>query len=143
ASGLGMPDRDYYFKTEQRFQDAREKYQVHVANMFKLAGYDEAHAKAAADTVFQLEKKLADASLDNVALRDPQATDHKTKFDDLQKMTPAVDWKTYFQSAKLPTADLNVDQPKFMEAVNRQLAETSLADWKTYLKWQLLHSAAP
>src|SRR5882672_724205 len=81
AGGLGLPDRDYYLKSEQRFQEAREKYLVHVANMFKLSGYDDAKAKAAADTVFQMEKKLAEASLDNVSLRDPQATDHKTTFD--------------------------------------------------------------
>src|SRR5438270_5448075 len=66
ASGLGLPDRDYYLKTEQRFQDAREKYLVHVAAMFKLAGYDDTQAKAAAQTVLQMEKKLAEASLDNV-----------------------------------------------------------------------------
>jgi len=143
ANGLGLPDRDYYFKTEERFQDARAKYQVHVINMFKLAGYHDTHAKAAADTVFQMEKNLADASLDNVALRDPQATDHKVKFADLQKMIPAMDWKTYFQSARLSTADLNVDQPKFMEAVDKQFRETPVADWKTYLKWQLFHAAAP
>lgn len=142
ASGLGLPDRDYYLKPEQRFQEAREKYQVHVANIFKLAGYDEARAKAAADTVFQLEKKLAEASLDNVALRDPQATDHKMKFDDLEKMAPAVDWKSYFKSANLSTADLKVDQPKFMAVVNQQFHDTALADWKTYLKWHLLHEAA-
>ncbi len=143
ASGLGLPDRDYYFKTEQRFQDAREKYQVHVTNMFKLAGYDEAHAKAAAVTVFEMEKKLAENSLDNVALRDPQVTDHKTKFKDLQKLAPAVDWQAYFRDARLPHADLNVDQPKFLEEVDRQFRETSMADWKTYLKWQLFHVAAP
>src|SRR5579864_1336762 len=143
ASGLGLPDRDYYFKSEQRFQDARDKYQVHVANMFKLAGYDEARAKAASGTVFQMETKLANASLDNVSLRDPQATDHKTRFEDLQKLAPAVDWKTYFQTAKISTADLNVNEPKFMDEVNRQFRETALADWKTYLKWQLLHAATP
>ena len=143
AGGLGLPDRDYYFKSEPRFQDAREKYQVHVANMFKLAGYDEARAKAAANTVFQMETKLAGASLDNVALRDPQATDHKVKFDDLQKMTPAVDWKAYFQAGKISTADLNVDQPKFMEELNRQFQQTPLSSWKIYLQWHLLHSAAP
>ncbi len=77
AGGLGLPDRDYYLKTEPRFKEAREKYLLHVAAMFKLAGYDDAKAKAAADTVFQMEKKLAEASLDNVALRDPRATDHK------------------------------------------------------------------
>ena len=142
ASGLGLPDRDYYLKPEQRFQEAREKYLVHVAAMFKLAGYDDARAKSAAETVFQFEKKLAEASLDNVALRDPQATDHKTTFADLKKLAPAVDWSTYFDSAKLSRADLNVTEPKFLGEVDRQFRETSLADWKTYLKWQFLHAAA-
>lgn len=142
ASGLGLPDRDYYLKTEPRFQEARAKYLVHVANMFKLAGYDDARAKAAANTVFQMEKKLAENSLDNVALRDPANTDHKTTYADLKKLAPDVDWDGYFTAAKLSRADLNVDQPKFMQEVDRQFRETSLAEWKTYLKWQLLHSAA-
>ena len=142
ASGLGLPDRDYYLKTEPRFQEAREKYLVHVANMFKLAGYEEAAAKSSAATVFDLEKKLAENSLDNVALRDPQQTDHKTSFAELTKMAPAVDWEAYFTAAGIARADLNVDQPKFMAEVDRQFRETPLADWKAYLKWQLLHGQA-
>jgi endothelin-converting enzyme/putative endopeptidase len=142
ASGLGLPDRDYYLKPEPRFQDARAKYRVYVANMFKLAGSSEADAKAASDTVFTMETKLAEASLDNVALRDPKATDHKTTVAELQKMTPHFDWTSYFTATHLPPDALNVDQPKFMEEVDRQLREVSLADWKTYLKWQLLNSAA-
>jgi putative endopeptidase len=142
AGGLGLPDRDYYLKTEQRFQEARDKYLVHVAAMFKLAGYDDVRAKTAANTVFQFEKKLAEASLDNVALRDPQSTDHKTTFADLKKLTPAIDWNGYFDSFKLSRADLNVSEPKFLQETDRQFRETSLADWKTYLKWQFLHAAA-
>ncbi|HET6935134.1 MAG TPA: M13 family metallopeptidase [Candidatus Angelobacter sp.] len=142
ASGLGLPDRDYYLKTEPRFQQAREKYLVHVTNMFKLAGYDEAKAKAAANTVFELEKKLAENTLDNVALRDPVNTDHKTTYVDLKKLAPAVDWDGYFTAARISHADLNVDQPKFMQEVDRQFHATPLADWKTYLTWQLLHGAA-
>ena len=142
ASGLGLPDRDYYLKTEQRFQDARAKYRVHVANMFKLAGFSEADAQAASDTVFRMETDLAKASLDNVALRDPKATDHKTSIADLQKMTPHFDWTAYFAATHIPPEALNVDQPAFMAEVDRQLRETPLADWKTYLKWQLLHAAA-
>ena len=142
AAGLGLPDRDYYLKTEPRFHDAREKYLVHVASMFKLAGYDDAKAKAAAQTVFQMEKKLAEDSLDNVALRDPQATDHKTTFADLKKLAPAFDWDGYFTAAKLSRADLNVAEPKFLQEVDRQVRQTPMADWKTYLKWQFLHSAA-
>lgn len=142
ASGLGLPDRDYYLKTEPRFVEAREKYLAHVAAMFKLAGYDDAKAKAAANTVFQMEKKLAEASLDNVALRDPKATDHKTTFADLKKLSPAVDWDGYFTAAKVSRADLNVTEPKFFQEVDRQVRETPLGDWKTYLKWQFLHAAS-
>jgi putative endopeptidase len=142
AGGLGLPDRDYYLKTEQRFQDAREKYKVHVANMLKLAGYDDANAKTAAETVFKFEKSLAENSLDNVALRDPQNTDHKTAFADLKKMAPGVNWDSYFAKTGIPQVDLNVDQPKFMHEVDRQFRETSLGDWKIYLKWQLLHGQA-
>ncbi|HKW74003.1 MAG TPA: M13 family metallopeptidase [Terriglobales bacterium] len=142
ASGLGLPDRDYYLKPEERFKDAREKYLVHVTNMFKLAGYNDAKAKAAADTIFQMEKKLAENSLDNVALRDPKNTDHKMTFAELKKMSPTVDWDGYFTAAKISRADLNVNEPKFLEEVNRQFRETPIADWKTYLKWQFLHNAA-
>src|SRR5438270_10309649 len=142
AGGLGLPDRDYYLKPEPRFQDAREKYLAHVTAMFKLAGQDDATAKAAANTVFQTEKKLAEASLDNVALRDPQATDHKTSFADLKKLAPALDWNAYFDAAKISRADLNVSEPKFLQEVDRQVRETPLGEWKTYLKWQFLHASA-
>ena len=143
ASGIGLPDRDYYFKTEDRFQQARAKYKEYVATLFKLDGASAAQAGKAADTVMAIETRLADASLDNVALRDPQATDHRTKFADLKKMTPHFDWSAYFKQAGLSNADLNVNEPKFMTAVDKELVSTSVADWKTYLKWQLLNASAP
>ena len=124
ASGLGLPDRDYYLKPEERFQDAREKYQVHVAKMFQLAGYDEKSAKAATETVFWMEKKLAENSLDNVARRNPTNTDHKMSFASFSKLAPAMDWDGYFASAKISRADLNVSQPDFLKEVDRQLRET-------------------
>jgi putative endopeptidase len=143
ASGLSLPDRDYYLKTEDRFKDAREKYLVHVTAMFKLAGWDQKTASAAAQTIMQIETKYAEASLDNVALRDPAATDHNTTFAQLQAMAPHLDWAAYFKHKQIPTdVDMNVDQPKFIQEVDRQMQQTSLADWKIYLKWQLLNSVA-
>jgi endothelin-converting enzyme/putative endopeptidase len=142
AAGLGMPDRDYYLKPEPRFAEAREKYRAHVKNMFALAGLDAAAALAASDAVFAFEKQLAEASLDNVALRDPAATDHKVEFAQLGKMVPHFDWEAYFRVAKIPQMALNVQQPKFMKEVDRQLAKAPLSTWKTYLKWQLLHAAS-
>jgi len=143
AGGLGLPDRDYYLKPEPRFKQAREKYVEHVTAMFKLAGWDQKSAAAAAQAIMSMETKLAEASLDNVALRDPSATDHNTTFVQLQAMAPHIDWTSYFQHKQIPTdVDMNVDQPKFMQEVDRQMQQTSLADWKVYLKWQLLNSTA-
>ncbi len=143
ARGLGLPDRDYYVKTEERFQQARAKYMTHVANIVKLAGYSDADSQKAAAVVMQFETALAKATLDNVARRDPEATDHKTTFAELQKLAPQFDWNGYFQAAKLPEIPVNVQEPKFLEEFNRQLTATDLAGWKIYLKWQLLHAAAP
>ena len=143
ASGISLPDRDYYLKPEARFKEAREKYVEHVTAMFKLAGWDQKSAAAAAQTIMAMETKLAEASLDNVALRDPSATDHNTTFAQLQSMAPHFDWASYFKHKQLPTdVDMNVDQPKFMQEVDRQIQQTPLADWKVYLKWQLLNSVA-
>jgi putative endopeptidase len=86
ANGLGLPDRDYYLKPEPRFKEAREKYQEHATKMFELAGWNQADAAAAAHTVFSMETRLAEASLGNVSLRDPKATDHNTTFAQLQTM---------------------------------------------------------
>jgi putative endopeptidase len=142
ASGLGLPDRDYYTKSEDRFKQARDKYLSHVANMFKLAGYNEDAARQSATAVLAFETRLAEASLDNVALRDPHATDHKMTFDALQQLSPTFDWAAYYKGAGLSPADLNVGEPKFLQEVDRQLKAASVQDWKTYLTWQLLHSAA-
>ncbi len=143
AGGLALPDRDYYLKPEPRFKEAREKYLDHVTAMFKLAGWDQKSAAAAAQTIMRMETKFAEASLDNVALRDPAATDHNSTFAQLQAMAPHVDWAGYFKHKEIPTdVDLNIDQPKFMQEVDRQLQQAPLADWKTYLKWQLLNSTA-
>jgi putative endopeptidase len=143
ASGISLPDRDYYLKPEPRFKEARDKYVEHVTNMFKLAGWDRKSAAAGAQTVMAMETKLAEASLDNVALRDPAATDHNSTFAQLRAMAPHFDWTAYFQHKHIPTdVDLNVDQPKFMQEFDRQLQQVSLADWKVYLKWQLLSSVA-
>jgi putative endopeptidase len=143
ASGLTLPDRDYYLKPEPRFKETREKYVAHVTAMFKLAGWDQKSAEAAAQTIMKIETKFAEATLDNVARRNPTASDHNTTFAQLQAMTPDFDWAAYFKHKELPTnVDINVDQPKFMEEFERQIKQTPLADWKVYLTWQLLDSAA-
>jgi endothelin-converting enzyme/putative endopeptidase len=136
ASGLGLPDRDYYVKTEQRFVDARAQYLGFVARMFGLVGDDAKTARAHAKTVLDFETRLAKASLDNVALRDPKASDHKMSVTELQKLTPSFAWTAYLKSFDTPATPLNVDQPAFMKQVEHELAATSIADWRVYLEWQ-------
>ncbi|HTB96123.1 MAG TPA: M13 family metallopeptidase [Terracidiphilus sp.] len=142
AGGLGLPDRDYYVKTEKRFEDARAEYLIYIAKLFTMSGASENDAQAAAQTVITMETSLAKASLDNVALRDPHSTDHIATLDDLQKMTPHFDWTAYFASAGVRPGVMNVDQPEFMAEVERQFASTPIAQWKVYLRWQLLNNFA-
>jgi endothelin-converting enzyme/putative endopeptidase len=141
AGGLGLPDRDYYLKPEPRFVEARERYIAHVQRTFELAGVP--GAKEAAETAFAFEKRLAEASLDNVALRDPKNTDHVVPFAKLSAMTPHFDWAAVWREAALPQGDLNVDEPAFLAQLDKELAQTPLPAWQTYLKWRLLDSASP
>jgi putative endopeptidase len=142
-NALAMPDRDYYLKDDARFKEAREKYLAYLQRLFTLAGSNAAQAKAAADTVLRIEKQYANASLDNVALRDPQQTDHKMTLPELQKLAPAFDWNGYYTATGLGQGDLNVNEPKLMQEFGRQLRETSLPDWQTYLRSRVLDAAAP
>ncbi len=143
ASALGMPDRDYYLKDDARFKEAREKYRAYLQRLFALAGSNDAQAKAATETVMRVETRYAQASLDNVALRDPQQTDHKMTFAELQKLAPAFEWGAYYTATGLTQGDLNVTEPKLLQEFDRQLRETSIADWQTYLRSRVLDSAAP
>lgn len=142
AGGLGMPDRDYYLKPEPRFVEARAKYLVHVAKLFELAGTPAEQAANDAQAVFDFEKRLAEASLDNVQLRDPKLQDHPTAFADLSKLAPSFDWGSYFDAAGMPHDAVNVTQPKFLKQVEKELATTPLPQWRIYLQWHLLSDAA-
>jgi putative endopeptidase len=141
-NALAMPDRDYYLKDDARFKEAREKYLAYMQRLFTLVG-NATQAKAAAETVLRMEKQYATVSLDNVALRDPQQTDHKMTFAELQKLAPAFDWNGYYTATGLRQGDLNANEPKLMQEFGRQLQQTSLADWQTYLRSRVLDSAAP
>lgn len=142
AGGLGLPDRDYYISTQQRFVDLRTKYLDHVAAMFQLAGSSKSDAEKAARTVFALESRFATAHLSNVERRDPQKTDNLRTVAELQKITPHFDWASYLRRTEIPSASMNVMQPKFMEAADRELAETPISAWRTYLKWRVLLTSA-
>ncbi|MFN2595702.1 MAG: M13 family metallopeptidase, partial [Pyrinomonadaceae bacterium] len=141
--GLGLPDRDYYFKDDEKSKTIRAEYVKHVARMFELMGDDATRSAAEAQTVLDMETKLAAASMTRVERRDPQKNYHRMTLAQLQTLTPNLKWADYFKEIGLTQkTDINVGQPKFFEEVNRQLASTPIADWKTYLRWQLINSTA-
>jgi putative endopeptidase len=140
-AGLGMPNRDYYTKTDEKSKELREGYVKHVARMFKLMGDDEAAAEGEAKTVMALETKLAKASMPEIQRL--ARMNHKMGLAELKALTPDFSWGAYFRDVGLPGLDsLNVAEPDFFKHMNAQLTETLLADWKTYLRWQLIHASA-
>ena len=141
-SGLGLPDRDYYLKPQKRFADARTGYLVYVARLLVLSGVAQADAAKDAQIVMKVETELAKASLDNVALRDPHASDHPTDLAGLKKAAPHVEWAALYASEEVVPGKLNIEQPVFMTEVDRQFATTTLVDWKVYLRWQFLNAFA-
>ena len=143
--GLGLPDRDYYLKTDDESKQLRAKYAAHMTRMFALAGYPKAKAAAASKTVLALETRMAGASMDRVERRDSDKTYHRMDAAALARLTPNFSWPAYFRDLGMAAAPpaVNVGQPEYFDAVSKLLAETPLEDWKTYLKWKLLAAAAP
>lgn len=144
GGGLGLPDRDYYLKTDQRSKEIRDKYEAHIRTMFGLIGESPEVAKRSAATVMRLETELAQASLTRVDKRDPYKLFHKTDLKGLQAMTPGFDWKTYLAALGQPgLKNFNVTEPKFMKAFGKQLRTNDLAAIKTYLRWHVMKELSP
>jgi endothelin-converting enzyme/putative endopeptidase len=142
--GLGLPDRDYYLKEGAKSVDLRKAYVAHVQKMFELLGDSPDVAAADAQTVMRIETALAKSSMTRVERRDPKNLDHKMTSVELQKIAPDFQWEVYFTNVGLPALSLlNVTSPAFFKGMDQQLEKESLADWKIYLRWHLLHAYAP
>jgi len=140
--GLGLPDRDYYFRDDAKSVELRKQYIEHVGKMIALVR-PTADAAAAANTVMRIETQLAKVALDAVARRDPSALYHKMTPAELQQLTPAFDWASYFKGVGAPPIDaINVTEPEFFKAFESLLSSTPVADLKTYLQWHLAHASA-
>jgi putative endopeptidase len=142
--GLGLPDRDYYVKEDSKSVDLRKAYVAHVQKMFELLGDHPDTAAAEAQTVMRIETALAKGSMTRVERREPKNLDHKMTSSELEKLSPDFQWQVYFAKVGLPAlASLNVASPGFFKAMNEELGKESLADWKVYLRWHLVHADAP
>ncbi len=142
-AGLGMPERDYYLKTDGKFPDLRKKYEAHVTAMFTLLGNKKA-AEAAA-TVLRIEKMLAEKQMTKEDRREPKKVYHLTARADLAKVAADFPWDAYL--AELPAKDaklFNVAQPDYLQAVGT-FAKSGIpfGDWQVYLQWHVLRGVAP
>lgn len=142
--GLGLPDRDYYLRDDDRFKTTRKQYLEHMTRMFALAGVPEGQASADAERVMQLETELARASMSRVEQRTPSAVYHITPVSDLGTVTPGVEWNRLMSLAGLgELKTVNVAQPEFFRTAARLLGEAPLESWKAYLRWRVIDNAAP
>ncbi|NOT33497.1 MAG: M13 family metallopeptidase [Candidatus Eisenbacteria bacterium] len=145
--GLGLPERDYYMKTDTASVSLRKAYVAHVAKTFQLAGMAADAAVRDAERVMAFEMALAKASRPNVELRDPDKNYNKITVRELQKQVPAIAWADYFASLGVatlasPDSFVNVAQPDFMKEVSRQVASTPLESWRAYLRYHAIDNSA-
>jgi predicted metalloendopeptidase len=141
--GLGLPDRDYYTKTDEASKKLRDQYVDHVTKMLTLLGESQNTASDHAKKILALETSLAQASRTRVELRDPQKNYNKMTQPDLQKLTPDWKWRDYFKDINLiEPGDINVQQPEFFKAADDVFKSTPMDNWKAYLRWHLVNAAA-
>jgi putative endopeptidase len=140
---LGLPDKDYYSSEDKDSKEKREKYQLHVARMLQFIGESPEEAKINASKIVAFETVLSNPRLDRVERRDGRLQSNPMTIADLQKMTPAIQWNSYFSDLGFKKLDtINVLQPRYMKALQTVFTENKVADWKEYMKWTLLNSTS-
>jgi putative endopeptidase len=144
-TGLGLPNRDYYFKTDARTTRIRTDYtDKYLPAMLKLSGWDDQKALAGAKSAYTIEKFLADSSRKLEDLRDPYHNYNKITVAQLNKLTPDINWTGLFNTLELkPVDSVIVGQPEYYRAINKALKTFPTDDWKAYLRLKLIISYAP
>src|SRR5947209_1485862 len=141
--GLSLPNKDYYTKTDDKSKQLRDAFVQHMSAMFQLLGDAPDQAAKEAQTVMAIETRLAENSRSPVELRDVEKQYHMMSAADLDKLTPHFSWEDYFAGLGLPkTLQINMAHPEFFQATDKMLADVPVADWKTYVRWQLVNNSA-
>ncbi len=142
-AGLGLPDRDYYFRPDAKSQSQREAYVKHVARMLELLGDAPETAAKEAATVMRLETQLAQSSMTNEQRRDPKAVHNKVAVADLPRLASGVDWDRYLGRIGVgDRKEINLAQPEFFKTLASAVQTVPVTDWKPYLRWHLVHATA-
>lgn len=143
AGGLGLPERDYYTRTDAKSVEQRQQYVAHVRKIFSLAGEADAQAAKDADVVLAIETRLAMASLTITEMRDPQNLNHPTDVAGLSKELTHFSLADYVTAVHAPTAGKANDmEPKFFAEFNKLVGDTPIEYIRSYLRWHLLHAYA-
>lgn len=139
--GLGLPDKNYYFKEDERSKAVREEYVKYIGRMLKLIGNDEATANAKAKIIYDIELKFAELSYTKADLQEPSKNYNKMSLDELAKLGNGFDWKLFFKEYGIENpGDINVAQKPFFEGFGKVFSDVSLEDWKMFLEWSLLRN---
>lgn len=142
--GLGLPDRDFYFRQDSESVKIREHYLNHVANMFFFLGDKLELTENSARTIMKIETRLANASFTSVESHDEVKTYNKMSLEELQAFAPNIDWSRLFKDLSSPyIAEVNVRNPSFFKELSDALQDESLADWKTFLRWKVILATSP
>lgn len=143
SGGIGLPERDYYLKTDQKSKETREKYKEYATRMFVLTGVEEGKAKKSAERILTLEGQLAKSMLTKEETRDPVKQYNKKSISELTTLTPSINWPTYFDALGVKEDSIIVTEPAYMKEYEKVIGSYSFDDIKIYLKWAALRGAAP
>lgn len=137
--GLGLPDREYYFKTDSPTVNIRQQYIKHIAKLLTLQGQDSSFANVSANGILKLETELAAASKKREDLRDPDSNYNKVAISDMSKLNAVFNWKQVLIDLEIKNIDsVIVGQPKFLKALDTVLKNTGINNWKSYLLYRTL-----
>lgn len=144
-AGLGLPDRDYYLKEDEKTKVIRKEYTAHIARMFQMTGSNTSESEKIAKDILEFETALAKASMTRVERRDPDKTYNKKTIEELKASYPYINWTGYFQQtglAKKNPTSVIVGQPLFFEELNRRMSSTSIFTLRSYLKWKAISASS-
>jgi endothelin-converting enzyme/putative endopeptidase len=142
--GMALPSRQFYLDDDAKSQEIRKKYVQHVTNMLVLAGEKPQQAATDAATVLEIETAMAKSAMDAVARRDPKNLNNKMTLEQFKASAPSLDWDKYIVLVGAPASkQYMITSPEFFKGLEKLVQERPLADWKTYLRWQLVHGEAP
>lgn len=144
-AGLGLPDRDYYLKDDEKSKNIRKEYLNHISRMFQMIGNNTPESEKIANDILEFETALAKASMTRVERRDPDKTYNKKTTQELETSYPNINWKGYFEQTGLAKKNVStfiVGQPLFFEELNKRMGTTSIFTLRNYLKWKAVSSSS-